>query len=170
MNSLSKSANIKAELWKGYQVVINICEEILVVCDNLHLPKAKPRVGCNNGAVQYRLAEQIIIHGLDKIARVHRARRDSGQNEAERTNASIGNALVTGENFQWDYYKRFEEISREETEALSLQEYERLEEERKKKNAWGAAADLSERVDGEPAPYGFFSCQVTLNENEQLGS
>ena len=70
---------------------MNICQEVLVVCDNLHLPKAKPRVleltdagpgvGCNNGAVQYRMAEQIIIHGLDKVVRVHRARGESGQNE-----------------------------------------------------------------------------------------
>ena len=59
-------------------------------------------------------------------------------------------------------------MSREETEALSLQEYERLEEERMKKNAWRADADLSERVDGEPAPNGVLSCQVTPNENEQF--
>ena len=101
----------------------------------LELTDAGPGVGCNNGAVQYRIAETVLIHGLDKIVRVHRARGNSGQNEAERTNASIGDALVTGETLQWEYHKRFEGMSRDEIEALSLQEYEQLEEERMKKNA-----------------------------------
>lgn len=55
--------------------------------------------------VQYRMVETILIHGLDYVVRVHRARVDSGQNEAERTNASIGDALVTGETLQWDFHK-----------------------------------------------------------------
>ena len=41
-----------------------------------------------NGAVQYRMAETILVHGLDKVVRVHRARGDSGRNKAERTNAN----------------------------------------------------------------------------------
>lgn len=178
MNSLPKSANTKAELWNKYQVVITECEEILAVLGDMHLPETKPRVleltdagpgvGCSNGAVQYRMAETILVHGLDKVVRVHRARGDSGQNEAERTNASIGDALVTGETLQWEYHKRFEGMSREEINALSLHEYEVLEEQRMKKNAWRAAADLAEQVDGEPAPNGFISCRVTPNESEQF--
>ena len=71
------------------------------------MPETKPRVleltdaglgvGFSNGAVPYRMAETILVHGLDKVVCVHRGRGDSGQNEAERTNASIGDALVTGE-------------------------------------------------------------------------
>ena len=113
-------------------------------------------------------SQTVLIHGLDKIVPVHRARGNSGQNEAERTNASIGDALVTGETLQWEYHKRFEGMSRDEIEALSLQEYEQLEEERMKKNAWRAAVDLAERVDGESAPSGFTSCRVTLHESEQF--
>ena len=46
-------------------------------------------------------------------------------------------------------------MMKEEIEALSLQEYEQLEENRVKKNAWRAATELAERVDGEPAPPDF---------------
>ena len=58
--------------------------------------------------------KKILIHGYDKVLRVHRARGDSGQNEAERTNASIGEALITGETLDWEYYKRFEGLTKEE--------------------------------------------------------
>ena len=34
--------------------------------------------------------------------------------EAERTNAAIGESLVIGETLQWEYYKRFERMSREQ--------------------------------------------------------
>ena len=115
MNSLPKRAKTKAEVWNEYKVVITECEEILTVLGDMHLPETKPRVleltdagpdvGCSNGAVQYRMAETILVHGLDKVARVHRARGESGQNEAERTNASIGDALVPGETLQWEYPK-----------------------------------------------------------------
>ena len=65
---MSTSANTTGtELWEEYKVVIKKCEEILTVLNDLHLPKVKPRVleltdagpgaGCNNGAVQYRIAD-----------------------------------------------------------------------------------------------------------------
>jgi hypothetical protein len=59
-------------------------------------------------------------------------------------------------------------MNAEEIEALSLQEYEQMEEERMKKNAWKAAAVLAEWVDGEPAPSGFLTCSVTPNKREQF--
>lgn len=59
-------------------------------------------------------------------------------------------------------------MSREEINALSLHEYEVLEKQRMKKNAWRAAANLAEQVDREPTPNGFLSCRVTPNENEQF--
>ena len=91
-----------------------------------------------------------------------------GQNGAERTHASIGDALVTGETLQLEYHKRFEGMSKQEINALSLEEYEVLEEQRMKKNAWRAPADRAGQVDGEPAPNGFISCHVTPNESEQF--
>ena len=48
-------------------------------------------VGCSNVEVRFRDVEIARIHDSDRINRVHRARDDSGQNEAERSNAAIGN-------------------------------------------------------------------------------
>ena len=178
MNDLAASADIGTLLWNEYQTVIGTLKEILQVLAELkilikkpcvlELTDAGPGVGCNNTAVQYRMAETILVHGFDEVLRVHRGRGDSGQNEAERTNASIGEALVTGETLDWEYHKRFEGMDQEEIEALSLQEYEQLEEGRMKKNAWRAATELAERIDGEPAPCGFLTCNVTPNESEQF--
>ena len=139
------SSDTGIHLWNKYKILLGKPEQILKLIAKLQLPIGKtrlleltdagPGVGCNNIAVQYRMAEKILIHGYDKVLRVHRARGDSGQNEAERTNASIGEALVTGEALDWEYHKGFEGMTKEEIEALSLQEYELLEENRMKKNA-----------------------------------
>ena len=37
--------------------------------------------------------------------RIHRAPHDSGQNEAERSNAAIGKALVDGRELHWEYFQ-----------------------------------------------------------------
>lgn len=52
-------------------------------------------------------------------------------------------------------------MSKEDIEALTLQDYEKLEKERMEKNVWKAAGELAQRVDGEPAPHVFISCTVT---------
>ena len=59
-------------------------------------------------------------------------------------------------------------MTKEEIEALSLQEYEQLVENRMKKNAWRVATELAERVDGEPSPSGLLTCNVTPNERVQF--
>ena len=42
---------------------------------------------------RWHLLEKVRIHNSDKVLRIHRAREGSGQNEAERLNACIGDAL-----------------------------------------------------------------------------
>lgn len=170
MEAVKDSPSTGSLLWQEYCKTLTACHELLNLFSSFGLPIVKPRVieltnagpgvGCNNNEVQFRIAERILIHNLDKLVRVHRARGDSGQNEAERTNASIGDALVTGETLNWEHYKRFENMSKEDIEALTLQDYEKLEKERMEKNAWKAAGELAERVDGGPAPHGFISCSV----------
>ena len=170
MEAVKDSPSTGSLLWQEYCKTLTACHELLNLFSSFGLPIVKPRVieltnagpgvGCNNNEVQFRIAERILIHNLDKLVRVHRARGDSGQNEAERTNASIGDALVTGETLNWEHYKRFENMSKEDIEALTLQDYEKLEKERMERNAWKAAGELAERVDGEPAPHGIISCSV----------
>ena len=81
----------------------------------------------------------------------HRSRGDSGENEAERTNSAIGDAIVDGAIIEWEHYKRFDGMSKEEISAMSLQDYESDEAKRMKKNAWrNISNELAERIDGAP--------------------
>ena len=75
---------------------------------------------------------------------------DSGQGEAERTNSAIGDSVVDGSTIEWEQFKKFEGMSREEIDALGVKEYEELENERMKKNAWYVSKLLVERIDGAP--------------------
>ena len=61
------------------------------ICDDvLDLTDAGPGVGVSNTHVRYRDAEIARLHNSTRRNRIHRERNDSGQNEAERTNAAIG--------------------------------------------------------------------------------
>jgi len=141
MEAVKDSTSTGSLLWQEYCKILTVCQELLNLFSSFGLPIIKarvieltdagPGVGCNNNEVQFRLAERILIHNLNKLVRVHRARGDSRQNEAERTIASIVDALVTGETLNWEHYKRLENMSDEDIEALTLQDYEKLE---KRKN------------------------------------
>ena len=62
----------------------------------MELTDGGPGVGVSNFEVRFRDAEIALLHNSDQRARLHRATNDSGQNEAERSNACIGDALVDG--------------------------------------------------------------------------
>ena len=55
------------------------------------------------------------INGWTHLNRVHRAPHDSGQNEAERSNAVIGEALVTGQTIRWNYFQATDGLDNKET-------------------------------------------------------
>ena len=86
----------------------------------------------------------------DYRVRVHRSRGDSGQGEAETTNSAIGDAVVDGSTIEWEKYKKFEGMTDEEVKKLSVQQYEELEAERMKLNAWAVSKELVQRIDGAP--------------------
>ena len=53
------------------------------------------------------------MHFSDRVNRIHRAPGDSGQNEAERSNAAIGDALVDGGALKWQYFGPFDGLTTE---------------------------------------------------------
>ena len=59
-----------------------------------YLTDAGPGVGVNNHEVRFRDVEINRMHQVDYSIRVHRSTADSGQNEAERTNAASGATKV----------------------------------------------------------------------------
>jgi hypothetical protein len=78
--------------------------------------------------VKYRDIEMACINGWTHLNRVHRAPHDSGQNEAERSNAAIGEALVTGQTIKWNYFHATDGLNTEQIDLLSVEEIKKLEE------------------------------------------
>ena len=79
-------------------------------------------MGITNAEVCFRDAEIACIHSSDRVNRIHRAPGDSAQNEAERTNAAIGDVLVDGSALRWEYSKPFDGLTIEGIDALSASE------------------------------------------------
>ena len=97
--------------------------------------------------MRFRDAELVRLSNLDIRERCHRSRDDSVQNEAERTNSAIGDAVVDGSTIEWEVEKRFEGMTPEEIDGMSLNEYEEYEEGRMERNAWMVAEEVQKRVD-----------------------
>lgn len=111
---------------------------------------AGPGVGVSNFEVKFKDAELCRVFNSDHRIRVHRSRRDSGQNEAERTNSNIEDAVVDGAAIEWQKHVQFNGLSTEEKEALTVKEFEELEQKRMEQNAWDVSKQLVDRIDGAP--------------------
>ena len=120
------------------------------------LTDAGPGVGVTNFEVTFRFAEICRLHGNDRRTRIHRARGDSGQNEAERTNGSTGDALVDGSIITWDYFLPYNGLSEEGRKTMSLDELEKHKETNMERNAWAVAEEVRMRADDEKGPGGDF--------------
>ena len=144
----------------------------------MHLPPVKPRwadftdagpgVAVSNFEVSFRDAELARLYSSDYRIRVHRAAGDSGQNEAERTNSAIGDAVVDSSTINWEYHKRFDGLTDEEISCLDLQEYEKMEEERMRKNAWKVANEICRRIHDAPVHSEYIKSFVSDKPNDGL--
>ena len=109
------------------------------------------------------------MSGVQWVNRIHCAPGDSAQNEAERTNASIGEALVDGTALKWEYFKPFDGLTSEEIDELSAKEVKEKENLCMEKNAWRVAQDVAGRIDDEPGPAGdYLKGYVTTGEKSQF--
>ena len=89
------------QLWSKCQAILAECDRSLQQIKSINLPPvysdilkatdAGPGVGCGNLEVRFMHVEIAQVHDSDRVNHVHRVRDDSGQNEAERSNAAIGN-------------------------------------------------------------------------------
>ena len=80
-----------------------------------------PGVSVTNFDVQIRAMEICGMWNLDYYIRLHRSRGDSGQNEAERINSAVRDALVDGGTLTWEYYPIFDGLTDKEIENLSTE-------------------------------------------------
>ena len=166
------------ELWEKLENISKNCFDILLKIEKLQLPKmccnilkatdAGPGVGVSNTEVRFRDVEIARMHSSHLVNRIHRAPGDSGQNEAERSNAAIGDALVDGGAMKWQYFGPFDHLSMEEIENLSITELKKREE-CMEKNAWKVSEEIRQVIDDEPGPAGdFLKCFVTSKREKQL--
>ena len=150
-------------LCKLYSPLLKHCHIVLNTCKMLHLPHMKkiiaeftdagPGVGVSNYEVSFRMVEMSRLHNTVRRTRIHRSRGDSAQNESERTNACVGEAVVDGSALRWNYYS-LDDNTQEELQSLNIDEITKLEEEITEKNAWRVAQEVCERVHMEPGPAG----------------
>ena len=95
----------------------------------------------------FRDVEIARIQSSERVNRIHRAPGDSAQNEAERTNSSIGDALVVGTALKWQYFNPFDGLTNEEITKLSASEVKEREAICMEKNAWEVAIEVTAMVD-----------------------
>ena len=99
------------KLWKVLDGLITDGNQVLKKISEFNLPPVEPcileltdgglGVGVSNVEIKFRDAEIALLHNSDRRARVHLATKDSGQNEAERSNACIGEALADDGSLHW---------------------------------------------------------------------
>ena len=154
--------------------VCNICSALLECLDDLRLPGVKPRwaaglgVGVSSFDVRFRDAELAGPYSSDLRCKVHRSREDSGQNEAERTNAAIGDSVVDGGTIQWEKRKRFEGMTEDDIEQMTLDQYELYEKTRMEENFWYVTRELADRIDGAPVLGKYIKAFVSEQPTDML--
>ena len=97
---------------------------------------------------------------------MHSSRGDSSQNEAEQTNYGVSNAVCDGGTIEWERHQRFEGLTDEDIVNLSLDEYNKLEEQRDERNAWGVANEVAMRVDGAPCMGEYMKSRVAIKHTD----
>ena len=179
-NAASLQRDVKQEkLWDTMEDLLSECSRYLRKIDCLNLPRtccsilkttdAGPGVGITNTEVRFKDAEIARIHSSDCVNRIHHAPGDSAQNEAERTNSAIGDALVDVSALRWQYFKPFVDMTAVGIAALSANEVNQKEKGCKEKNAWQVTQEVAATVDDEPGPAGeFVKCYVTTCEKEHF--
>ena len=88
--------------------------------------------------------------GSDHRIRLHLSRNDSHSNEAVRTNSATADSVVDGQTIEWEFHKLFDRINDDKIEAMTLQEFERHQDERMKLNAYMVRDEVVKRIDGAP--------------------
>ena len=160
-----------SELLDTFQNLVGLCTGIAGLIDSMNFPLPKtqfiewtdagPGVSVSNHDVRLRIAQRIRILNMDYYIRHHLAPSDSSQNEVERAQSYIADALCDGGSLQWEYRKMFEGLSMENIEELSSNDVEELELKRMKFNAFKVCEEVSQRLDRATGPGGYLKSFVT---------
>ena len=70
---------------------------------------------------------------------------------------------------RWEYHEQYHGLEEEDLKRMSAKELEDLEIDRMMKNAWRVVEEVRLRIDGEPAPKGYFlSAIVSEKPGEEV--
>lgn len=125
-------------------------------------------MGVSNFEVRFRDAELAIIYNFDLRCRVHRSREDSGQYETERTNSAIADSVVDGGTINLEKENKFDGISEENIQNMSVKDYEEYERNRMETNAWFVANKVTKRIDGAPILSDFIKTYTSYQPSDQF--
>lgn len=159
-----ESTNTLSKLWD--QSWRSILPFVPVMKSRIHkFTDAGPGVGVTNHDVRFRIADIIILTNLDYYIRHHLANDDSSQNEVERIQSYVGDAICDGGPLKWEYKQPYEGFSNEQLNEISLDELESSELDRMKYNAFKVCDELRFHIEGAPASGGFMKA-YTSQTNE----
>ena len=126
----------------SYETLVCSLQRTVERIDELDLPQQKsrqciradsgPGVGCSNNEVKFRMAKIARLSDADIRITLRGSRGESGQNEAEQTNSGVNNAICDGGTIEWEMHQRFEGMTKEEIDNLTLEQYNDIEEKRDK--------------------------------------
>ena len=116
---------------------------------------AGPGVGVSNFEVKFRAAQKVRIMNMDYFVRLHLSNGDSAQNEVERCQGYVGDAIVDGAALNWEHRKIFDVLNAEHFQNLSYEQMEKYELDRMKYNSFKVCEELVSRIDGAPGPGGY---------------
>ena len=132
-------------LENDHQNLVGSLQQMVQQIEGLELPPQKtrqcicsdsgPGVGSNNHEVKLRMAEIARITNADIKIILHGSRGDSGQNEAEQTNSGVSNAVCDEGTIEWEKHQRSEGLTDEDIVNLTLDQYNKIEEQRDQRNA-----------------------------------
>ena len=108
-----------------------------------------PGAGVHNIEVQDFFVLVCKLLESDHRIRLHRAPHDSAQNEAERTNAAIGEALTTSRPVE-PPADPFHGLTASQMDSMTLKEVEEHCSSGKMENTWKLAREVSDRIGDEP--------------------
>ena len=101
-----------------------------------------PGVGVSNRDTHFRHAERFMICNADYFIRHHLANDDSSQNDVERMQSYVGDAICDGAALEWEYKTPLEGLTEESLREMISEDLERFEVQRMEYNAYKVCEKL----------------------------
>ena len=132
-------------VWDYFKAFVRNASDILETTEKLtpllksrvvELTDGGPGVGVTNRDVQFRIAQRVRITNADYLIRHHLSNNDSSQNQVERCQSYVGDAICDGGAILWEYKKPLEGLSENDIQKMSMNELEKHELQRMEYNAF----------------------------------